>query len=283
VICKVISPYLWWSVGIYDKEHRRLSRPYIGCYSGQFHFADQQFIPGRADTFCHLLADSIHQFFTTFFPAVQARQSICRISIYHQGMTERLGLITIIVFGENILGVINGINDGGRISFMTWMIFGTGILIVFLLWWIYFSIVADREVRKGFWRGQLFILGFIPILASLGAVGATFSVVMEGNLGIADHHVDMARIIFGVGLAIFLWSVVGISKMLIYPPTYDVPKLLIQRLMSIGGILILGIHLFCLHLDLFYVFLGTFLVLLLIVIKLVISWFKLELQAVAQS
>jgi low temperature requirement protein LtrA len=97
------------------------------------------------------------------------------------GMTERLGLIVIIVFGENILGVINGLDNAPRIPVSEWMVFGLGILIVFLLWWIYFSIIADREVRRGFWNAQIFILGFIPILASLGAAGATFSVVMKAQ------------------------------------------------------------------------------------------------------
>ena len=282
VILQGYITYLWWSVGIYDKEHRRLSRPYIGCYlAGFILLVINLFTSGILRSIIFWIIPFLN-FLPPFFRQFRRDSQFAEFNL-SPGMTERLGLITIIVFGENILGVINGINDGGRISFLTWLTFGIGILIVFLLWWIYFSIVADREVHKGFWRAQLFILSFIPILASLGAVGATFSVVMEGNNRIADHHVEMARIIFGVGLAIFLWSVVGISKMLIYPPSYDVPKQLIQRLMTIGGIFILGIHLFCLHVDLLYVFIGTFIVLLLIVIKLVISWFKIELQSIAQS
>jgi len=69
-----------------------------------------------------------------------------------------------------------------------------------------------------------------------------------------------------------------VSKMLIYPVQYEPARKIIQPMMIIGGALIVAIHLFCLDLDLIYVFLGTFVVLLLIVIKLVRSWYEVELE-----
>ena len=145
------------------------------------------------------------------------------------------------------------------------------------------SILADREVRKGFWNAQVFILGFIPILASLGAAGATFAVVMKANLESDLHHIELARIIFGCGIALFLWSVLMVSKMLIYPVQYEPARKVVQPMMLVGGFLVLAIHLLCIDLDLIYVFLGTFVVLMLIVVKLVKAWFSVELETVSRD
>ncbi len=274
--------YLWWSVGIYDKEHRRLSRPYIGCYlAGFFLLIINLYMSGVIRSVIFLVIPLLN-FLPPFFRQFRRDNRFAEFNL-SPGMTERLGLITIIVFGENILGVINGVNTLLKMTFMIWLIFGLGILIVFLLWWIYFSIVADREVCQGFWRSQLFILGFIPILASLGAVGATFSGVMEVHQEAGDPHVEMGRIIFGSGIALFLWSVVMISKLLRYPPAYESARKRVENLLLLAGLLVLILHLACLQVDLIYVFLGTFVVLLLIVIKLVRSWFKVELEALSQS
>jgi len=281
IILQGYITYLWWSVGIYDKEHRRLSRPYIGCYLASFILLIINLYTSGVLRSTIFWIIPFLNFFPPFFRQFRADKAFAEFNL-SSGMTERLGLIVIIVFGENILGVINGLNTIAVIPAKTWIVFGLGILIVFALWWIYFSIVADREVRKGFWNAQVFILGFVPILASLGAVGATFSVVMHGSRE-ADSHIEMARIIFGVSIPIFLWSVRGLSSMLIYPPAYEYPRQIIQPMMVFGGWLILAIHLLCLHLDLIYVFLGTFIILLLIVIKLVRSWFKIELEAISSN
>jgi low temperature requirement protein LtrA len=282
IILQGYITYLWWSVGIYDKEHRRLSRPYIGCYLASFILLIVNLYTSGVIQSIIFWIIPVLNYFPPFFRQFRADDRFAEFSL-SSGMTERLGLITIIVFGENILGVINGVNDIVDMTMKTWLVFGLGILIVFALWWIYFSIVADREVCKGFWRAQLFILSFVPILASLGAVGATFSVVMLGHESIGDHHVEMARIIFGSGLAIFLWSVVIISKLLIYPPAYESARKTVETLLMIAGLIILIINLACLDVDLIFVFLGTFVVLLLVVIKLVRSWFKIELLTLAQS
>lgn len=52
-------------------------------------------------------------------------------------MMERMGLITIIVFGEAILGVISGVTGMEDMNALIWANFGLGILVVFMLWWIF--------------------------------------------------------------------------------------------------------------------------------------------------
>jgi len=269
--------YLWWSVGIYDKEHRRLSRPYIGSYLASFILLIVSlFTTGIVQATLYAIIPILN-FAPPFFNEFRRDSRFTEFKI-SPALVERLGLITIIVFGEAILGVINGVNSGDDLSTKIWLGFGLGILIVFLLWWIFFSIVADREVQKGFWYSQLFILSFVPILAALGAVGATFSVVMGGNHDLNNDQTEMAKIIFGSGLAVFLWSILSISKMLLFPASYEGPKQIIQWMLAIGGLLIFGITILGLHEEVMYVFLANFIILLTIVVSLVRSWFKIELK-----
>jgi hypothetical protein len=57
------------------------------------------------------------------------------------------------------------------------------VLIVFALWWIFFSIIADRESQGGFLNANLIELTYIPTLASLG-LSAHRLKVLPGTLKI---------------------------------------------------------------------------------------------------
>ncbi|MBK9984841.1 MAG: low temperature requirement protein A [Saprospiraceae bacterium] len=103
-------------------------------------------------------------------------------------MMERMGLITIIVFGEAILGVTSGVTGMEDMNALIWANFGLGILVVFMLWWIFFALIADRESKRGFLTGQTMLILFIPVLASLGMTGASFPGVIEG-LASADNAI----------------------------------------------------------------------------------------------
>jgi low temperature requirement protein LtrA len=59
-------------------------------------------------------------------------------------MVERLGLFTIILFGEVILGVINGITKFQNLTFYHWLLFIVCILTVFTLWFI-FGMISDKK------------------------------------------------------------------------------------------------------------------------------------------
>jgi low temperature requirement protein LtrA len=216
-------------------------------------------------------------FLPPFFRLYRNDQRFTEYNI-SESMVERLGLITIIVFGENILGVINGMSGFGKIEANTWIVFGFGILIVFLLWWIFFALVADRMGQKGFWNAQFMMLIYIPALASLGAVGATFSVILKGMYMIGDHHIELARVIFGIGLAGFLLSVLAITRMLVYPKVYDRAKSIIQPMLLVIAVLILLTTALTLHSPLLIVFVLYFVLLLILVVLSVMSWFRVELS-----
>ena len=174
LIMQIYITYLWWSVGLYDKEHRKLNKPYTIIYLVSFAlifatlFIQQPYI--RILFYVTLILNCSPPFVTYFL--LQKRTSALSLS---SSMTERLGLFTTIVFGEVVLGVINGIIAVQKLDVRIWIQFGLAICIVFALWWLFFTIVSDKECKSGLLNSSIFELLFIPTLIGLGLLGASFN------------------------------------------------------------------------------------------------------------
>ncbi len=276
-VMQLFITYLWWSVGIYDKNHRRLGRAYTVCYLISFALLIVSFFipqPYKAILFWLVL------FFDYLPPFITYKRLLHRSSDFSlsPSMVERMGLLTIIVFGECILGIINGIDSYKALNAYIWTCFGLGILIVFALWWIFFALVADSECKPGFLKGQLFMLQYIPTLASLGIVGATFSVILNGVGKKPDDTILMSGYIFIVGLAVFILSVVRLTRMLIYPHDYDRLRKKYQKTFLTSGLLLLLLVFLVNKMQLVYFLTIIFIVLLIMVIMMTRTWFKVELK-----
>ena len=65
-----------------------------------------------------------------------------------ESLVERFGLFTIIVLGEFVFGVVNGLSAPDRdvLTITTGMI---ALVIGFGFWWIYFDLVGRRLPRSG--------------------------------------------------------------------------------------------------------------------------------------
>ena len=93
-------------------------------------------------------------------------------------MVERFGLFVIIVLGEVIFGVVEGLSHGEQ-DLLT---IGTGsvALIVGLgLWWIYFDLVGRRAPRAEGRAIATWILSHLPITLAIAAAGAAMVSLIE--------------------------------------------------------------------------------------------------------
>ena len=164
--------YLWWSVGIYDKKYRKYNMPFTICYLAAFVLIIiTLFIP---QPYMRILfwITLVLNFVPPFISSRILKENNSEYSL-SSSMIERLGLFTIIVFGEAILGVVNGMNSVIDLNSTAWLCFGLGILIVFSLWWIFFSLIADRQSQSGLVKGSIISMIYIITLASLGMIGAS--------------------------------------------------------------------------------------------------------------
>ena len=95
-----------------------------------------------------------------------------------ESLLERFGLFVIIVLGEVVAGVVNGI---GSVHDLTTSVFLTGfagLTVAIALWWTYFDLVAMRPVRETFRSRILSNVGQLPLtMAIAGVGGATVSLI----------------------------------------------------------------------------------------------------------
>jgi low temperature requirement protein LtrA len=102
---------------------------------------------------------------------------IGRLAVVHDGLpptdslVERFGLFTIIVLGEVIFGVVDGLSTADRDG----LVIVTGLValgIGFGFWWIYFDLVGRRRPRNDGGPLVTWMLSHLPITLSIAAAGA---------------------------------------------------------------------------------------------------------------
>jgi len=86
-------------------------------------------------------------------------------------LVERFGLFTIIVLGEVVFGVVDGISASARdVKTITTGI--VALVIGFGFWWIYFDLVGRRLPRGGGRAQASWLLSHLPITMAITAAGA---------------------------------------------------------------------------------------------------------------
>jgi hypothetical protein len=115
--------------------------------------------------------------------------------------------------------------------------------------------------------------------------GASFPGVMVGMDSAVDGYLFLMRVLFGSGVAVFLWSIVGISYFLQYPPAYDHAKRVLQPSLIIAGIVILVLTWALRTLPVYWFLTSIFMILFLVVFAITRGWFvvQLEQQSKAQE
>jgi low temperature requirement protein LtrA len=199
MVMQLLITYLWWSVGFYDKSHRRYSRPYTILYLLAMILLWLSLYLSQEWLKIIIPLVIICNYSPSFIAHRLLRRSSLDLNL-SSSMSERLGLFTIIVFGELVLGVVNGISEMHVANLSTWLNFAFAVAIVFALWWIFFTLVSNRQAKKGFVNATLLELLYIPALISLGLIAASFS----GLFGDDTHSLQK---IFGYALAGFLISI----------------------------------------------------------------------------
>lgn len=104
---------------------------------------------------------------------VQIQQRMPSLSMSR--LPERLGLFTIIVLGESVIGVANGIAGLDGLSAGAGATGALGLALACALWWVYFDQVGDHHQRVGRHRslwGIAWVYLHFPLLLGLTAIGA---------------------------------------------------------------------------------------------------------------
>ncbi|MEP7197355.1 MAG: low temperature requirement protein A [Saprospiraceae bacterium] len=258
MVMQVYITYIWWSVGIYDKEHRKLNKYFTFSFLFSLALMFATFYVHQPYLRIIFYLSLIINYLPPFLIVPQFKKRGLEFNL-STSMSERLGLFAIIMFGEVVLGVIHGVSEFNELDVFIWLKFGLALFVVFAIWWLFFAMIADREIEKGMTNANLIPLIYIPTLMALGVIGVSFSKLLHE----AGHIEDNNNIIFAIALAIFLLGIVSISKRTIHEQYDNITKNRSLTVISITTI-------FIFILSLFYSQLGI-LVYLLILLTILIS------------
>ena len=179
----LVMTYLWWAVSRQDSaEYLPITRRYLmGNVLSVIVIFASIFLPNGARM----------GVWAAFVIATAAASVIMiRFTSDRLGLTidivdstvERFGLFTIIVLGEVVVGVVDGLSEAERdtVTFVTGMF---GLMIGFAIWWTYFDFVGRRmpaptTVGVGRW-----IMSHLPVTMAIAALGASL-------VGLIEHAAD---------------------------------------------------------------------------------------------
>ncbi|PZG23331.1 low temperature requirement protein A [Nonomuraea aridisoli] len=128
-------------------------------------------------------------------------------------IAERYGLFTIILLGESVLAASRGVEgalEAGRVSGPFVVVAGSGLVLLFALWWLYFLGPAGEGLSSRRDRSYLWGYGHYGIFAALAALGAGLEVAVERS----GHDVAASPLAAGYAVAVpvgvclaLLWAV----------------------------------------------------------------------------
>jgi len=98
-------------------------------------------------------------------------------------LVERFGLFIIIVLGEVVVGVVDGLRGVEDLDFRTVATGVLGLSIAFGFWWTYFDFVGRRLPRQDGGSLAVWLYGHLPIALAVAAAGA-------GMVSLIEHAVD---------------------------------------------------------------------------------------------
>ncbi|MDQ3880713.1 MAG: low temperature requirement protein A [Chloroflexota bacterium] len=98
-------------------------------------------------------------------------------------MAERYGLFIIIVLGEVVVGVVDGLGEVEDLDFPTVATGVLGLTIAFGFWWTYFDYVGRRLPRQNAGSLVLWLYSHLPIALAVAAAGA-------GMVSLIEHAAD---------------------------------------------------------------------------------------------
>jgi low temperature requirement protein LtrA len=107
-------------------------------------------------------------------------ERIRKVPIHRSHSPERVGLFTIIVFGESVLAVVVGTTtvswelESGAAAALGFAVAGA-------LWWIYFDYVDSSLVKRSIAAGQTYLYAHLPLLIGLAALGAGVKLAIEAT------------------------------------------------------------------------------------------------------
>jgi low temperature requirement protein LtrA len=182
---QLVLTWLWWRTGVYDPNHRPLSQPYsLAFLVSTLLFVASVFVPAPWRFYLWGVALVISWLIPLYTfsqgkinPDVQAQLDIA--TSLSPPAVERFGLLTIIVLGEVIVGVVNGVAGHHQLTWLVGVTAALGMLIGIGLWWVYFDFISQHMPIDTPAKTLGWMYLHVPVTAGIVMTGAAVLNVVE--------------------------------------------------------------------------------------------------------
>jgi low temperature requirement protein LtrA len=183
VAARVLIVLMWWRGGRHNPVIRPVTNRYIAGFGTSIVlWTISTFIEGPLSFILKglgLLIDLLTPIFTLSHQSKLPRLSSSKLG-------ERFGLFVIIVLGESMVGVLNGIAENEVLDWRSVFRLVLGLALSFGLWWIYFDFVGRRKAnpsRALFWNylHLPLVMGITAVAAALLHVMTLQGAIIEAN------------------------------------------------------------------------------------------------------
>jgi len=156
---------------------------------------------------------------------------------------ERFGLLTMIVLGETVAGIIRSVavvNERHQLTALTMVEAVLALVIGFGLWWVYFDFVARRPSRQGIETILGWVYLHLGMLVGIVAVGAAISeaLLQAATLGaMMDREVE-TLLLAGLGVTL---AVIALIELTLERATDEPTNRVISPLLKIGAAIVVAL------------------------------------------
>ncbi len=148
-----------------------------------------------------------------FATPLTAGHKVVQVPPNFSHITERIGLFTIIVLGESIVAVVDGVSEI-EWNFASILIALLGLSIAFSFWWMYFDTVDNsplHTMKQGKMKMALaWLYSHLPLTIGLTATGVGVERMIHG---LADDPIHIEKTLFCFSVALCLFILAGIHWM----------------------------------------------------------------------
>jgi low temperature requirement protein LtrA len=149
-------------------------------------------------------------------PALTGRFQNGLPAVSRDKFPERFGLLTMIVLGETVAGIIRSValvNSRHQLSGLTIAEAVLALVIGFGLWWVYFDFVARRPSRQGIRTILTWVYLHLAMLIGIVAVGAAISEALlqpAGPRAFMERDVE-SLLLVGVGYTLVVIALIELT------------------------------------------------------------------------
>lgn len=238
---QLILTWLWWRTGVHDPNHRVLSRPYtISFLITTALFVGSVFVPTPTRFYLWGIA-VIFSLLQPFVMVItgrinpKAQEQIDLTSPVSPSFVERFGLITIIVLGEVIVGVVGGLTGSHHLEWNTAIIGLLGGLIAIGLWWVYFDLISHHlPIQNTKNIGAWYYL-HLPVTIGITTIGASLLHIIEhGGMHIASEAVW----ILALSISVTLLATAALSRSIQILPEHQAVHTVARRALIVSALLV---------------------------------------------